>query len=182
MKTSLYSNADTYFGDLSALVQHELQHPLSNLKGAIRLLSTGRFGKLSQAGSQLLHTAMANLDCLTRLANAVEEQSTSLTSVLSPEQIKLFQLKHDLPTAISQKQIYLVYQPIVCTMTNTIVGFEALARWRHSTYGDISPTVFIPLAEESGLIHQLGKQLIAEACSQLRQWRKLFPNQQDLTH
>ena len=132
MNTSLTPHAGAYLGDLSALVQHELQHPLSNLQGAIRLLSTGRFGKLSQEGSQLLHTAMANLDRLTRLANAVEEQPTSLTSALSPDQIRLLQLQHDLPEAISKKQIYLVYQPIVSIATNTIVGFEALARWRPS--------------------------------------------------
>ena len=181
MNTYLYANADTYLGDLSALVQHELQHPLSNLQGAIRLLNTGRFGKLSQEGSQLLHTAMSNLDRLTRLANAVEEQPNSLTSVLSSEQIRLLQLRHDLPTAITQKQIYLVYQPIVSIGTNTIIGFETLARWRHPTYGDISPTVFIPLAEESGLIHQMGKELIAETCMQLRRWQHLFPLQQPLT-
>lgn len=181
MKTSLHSNTDTYLGDLSALVQHELQHPLSNLQGAIRLLSTGRFGKLSQEGSQLLHTAMANLDRLTRLAIAVEEQPASLTSKLSNEQLRLFQLKHDLPKAISQQEIYLVYQPIVCITTNTIVGFEALARWRHPTYCAISPTVFIPLAEESGLIHQMGKHLIGEACLQLQHWRQMFPNQPPLT-
>jgi EAL domain-containing protein (putative c-di-GMP-specific phosphodiesterase class I) len=172
MKTSLQATTNSDLGDLSALIQHELQHPLHNLQGVIRLLGTGRFGQLSREGSQLLNTAMANLDRLTRIAVAVEAQPDSLTSVLSDEQVQLFQLKHDLPEAIAQKQIYLVYQPIVCTTTQTVAGFEALARWEHPTYGSISPTLFIPLAEESGLIHDLGKNLIEQACFQLQRWQR----------
>ena len=179
--TSLSAHTDPTLGDLSALVQHELQHPLSNLQGAIRLLSTGRFGKLSREGSQLLQTAIANLDRLTRLANAVEEQPGALTSTLSAEQIRLVRLQYALPEAISQQEIYLVYQPIVSSETQMVVGFEALARWRHPTYGEISPTVFIPLAEENGLIHSLGKQVITSACRQLSHWRRAFPHQPSLS-
>ena len=181
MKLLRNTDSNSYLGDLSALVQHELQNPLSNLQGVIRLLSTGRFGKLSQEGSQLLYTAMTNLDRLTRLAISVGEQPTSLRSVLSPEQIRILQLQHDLPTAISEKQFYLVYQPIICSVTDTVIGFEALARWSHPTFGSISPTVFIPLAEESGLIHQIGKQLIEDACRQLSHWQRIFPSRKPLT-
>ncbi|NJN21236.1 MAG: HAMP domain-containing histidine kinase [Leptolyngbya sp. RL_3_1] len=97
MKTPLQVNPNSDLGDLSALIQHELQHPLHSLQGVIRLLGTGRFGQLSREGSQLLHTAMANLDRLTRLAVAVEAQPAALTSVFSEEQMRLFQLKQDLP-------------------------------------------------------------------------------------
>lgn len=181
MNISLQPISDNYAEDLSALVQHELQNPLRNLQGAIRLLSTGRFGKLTKEGSQLLHKATIYLDRVERLAIAVEEKPISLTSRLSPEQIRLFQLQHDLPQAIFQKNIYLVYQPIVCVKTKTVIGFEALARWQHSIHKAIAPTVFIPMAEESGLIHQMGKQIISEACHQLKQWQKLYPRKQPLT-
>ena len=181
MTTPYTPDPEVAKGDLSALVQHELQHPLSHLQGAIRLLSTGRFGKLSGEGSQLLQTAMANLERLTRLANAVEEQPRALTSSLSAEQIRLVRLQYALPEAIDQQEIYLVYQPIVNSETQMVVGFEALARWRHPTYGEISPTVFIPLAEENGLIHSLGKQVITSACRQLSQWRRAFPQQPSLS-
>ncbi|NEQ44734.1 MAG: EAL domain-containing protein [Leptolyngbya sp. SIOISBB] len=176
-----YSPPNHELSDLSTLIQHELQHPLHNLQGAIRLLGTGRFGQLSREGSQLLSTAMANLDRLTRLAIAVEEHPAVLTSVFSDEQIRLFHLKQDLPTAIAQHDIYLNYQPIVCSQTQTIEGFEALARWQHPIYGVISPTVFIPIAEENGLIHSMGQQLITQACHQLQQWQKAFPHQRSLT-
>jgi EAL domain-containing protein (putative c-di-GMP-specific phosphodiesterase class I) len=181
MKKVAHFTAKHQLGDLSALVQHELQHPLTHLQGAIQLLSTGQFGDLSHEGEQLLRTAMLSLDRLTRLANAVEAQPTALAALISPEQMRLTRLKQDLPAAIDNQDIYLVYQPIVCVQTKTIIGVEALARWQHPIHGHISPTVFIPLAEESGLIHQLGKNLILKACQQLRTWQDEFPACQALT-
>ncbi|MEM6252811.1 MAG: EAL domain-containing protein [Cyanobacteria bacterium P01_D01_bin.156] len=181
MKSLTTLSSSNYLGDLSALVQHELKHPLSSLQGVVQRLSSGRFGKLSGEGNHLLMAAMMDLDRLIRLANAVEAQPSALSALLSPEQVRLFKLKQDLPIAIEQKEIYLVYQPIVCNRTSIVYGFEALARWDHPTYGEISPTVFIPLAEEDGLIHQMGKDLITKACNQLSQWQRAFPQAQPLT-
>ncbi|MEM9805309.1 MAG: EAL domain-containing protein [Cyanobacteria bacterium P01_D01_bin.56] len=181
MKSLTPFSSNNYLGDLSALVQHELKHPLSSLQGVVQRLSSGRFGQLSGEGNHLLMAAMMDLDRLVRLANAVEAQPSALSALLSPEQVRLFKLKQDLPIAIEQKDIYLVYQPIVCNQTSTVYGFEALARWHHPTYGEISPTVFIPLAEEDGLIHQMGKNLITEACHQLSQWQQAFPQARPLT-
>ncbi|PSN10063.1 diguanylate phosphodiesterase [filamentous cyanobacterium CCP5] len=181
MKTQVCSVADSSTRELSVLVQHELQNPLLNLQGALRLLSTGRFGKLSSEGSQLLHQAVVNLDRLQRLAIAVEEQPQSLKAILSEEQLRLLALQRDLPRAIINREIYLVYQPIFNPAANQIIGFEALARWQHPIYGAIPPNVFIPLAEEQDLIHSMGKNLIEEACCQLRAWQKTFPEHQNLT-
>lgn len=181
MKPLTHFPSKNHLGDLSALVQHELKHPLSSLQGVVQRLSSGQFGQLSGEGNHLLTAAMMDLERLTRLANAVEAQPSALSALLSPEQVRLFKLKQDLPAAIENKEIYLVYQPIVCNHTSTVYGFEALARWSHPTYGDISPTVFIPLAEEDGLIHQMGQNLISEACSQLHEWQQAFPQAKALT-
>ena len=181
MTMSLRPDSDNYLEDLSALVQHELQNPLNNVQGVIRLLSTGKFGKLSQEGNYLLHKAVLNLERLARLASAVGEKPTSLEPIASPEQMRVFQLRHDLPRAIEHQEIYLAYQPINCIVTNAIVGFEALARWHHPIYGIVSPTIFIPLAEESGLIHHMGKYLIAKACQQLQHWQQRYLKQPSLT-
>jgi len=53
-----------------------------------------------------------------------------------------------------------------------VTGLEALARWRHPTLGEVSPSVFIPIAEESDAIHELGAWVLGEACGQLARWRK----------
>ncbi len=81
------------------------------------------------------------------------------------------QLENDLRYAMAAGQLSLHYQPQVCALEGIRCGFEALARWRHPTLGDIPPLIFIPIAEESGLIEILGNWVINEACRQLAAWR-----------
>jgi diguanylate cyclase (GGDEF)-like protein len=80
-------------------------------------------------------------------------------------------LLRDLRLAVSQRQLELYYQPKVHAPSGQITGAEALLRWNHPKRGMISPGVFIPLAERSGLIQALGDWVIDEACRQVRQWR-----------
>ena len=70
--------------------------------------------------------------------------------------------------AITQQQLSLVYQPIIDIEHNTVYSIEALARWQHSQLGWISPSTFIPLAEETGLMIPLGEWLINRACAEAR--------------
>lgn len=76
-------------------------------------------------------------------------------------------LEDDLRDALSEGQFVLVYQPIVSTSTETLIGFEALLRWRHPTRGTVLPAEFIPLAEESGLIQQIGNWVLRSAVQDL---------------
>lgn len=89
------------------------------------------------------------------------------------------QLEHDLRTAIPHNQLLLHYQPVVSLETRELIGFEALVRWQHPERGLIPPDSFIPIAEETGLIMDLGAWVIDEACRQLRAWRDENP---DLSH
>jgi EAL domain-containing protein (putative c-di-GMP-specific phosphodiesterase class I)/ActR/RegA family two-component response regulator len=73
----------------------------------------------------------------------------------------------DLSLAISTNQIHVVYQPQFDLNTQLCVGFEALARWHHPQRGTVPPSLFIPLAEDSGLIEQLGTQILQAACRDL---------------
>ncbi|MEJ0098264.1 MAG: EAL domain-containing protein [Pseudomonadota bacterium] len=73
--------------------------------------------------------------------------------------------------AIGTSQLSLVYQPIVDLDTLSMVSVEALARWHHPELGDVSPAEFIPVAEESGLIAELGSWVLNESCRQLAAWR-----------
>jgi diguanylate cyclase (GGDEF)-like protein len=80
------------------------------------------------------------------------------------------QTEIDLREAIEQNRLHLEYQPIIDLRRKVVSGFEALARWQHPVRGAISPDVFIPIAEDSGLILPLGEWALHEACTQAAQW------------
>ncbi len=82
------------------------------------------------------------------------------------------QIETDLREAIVNEKLELHYQPIIHLQNNAIVGFEALARWRHPVNGMVPPDKFIPIAEECGLIQVLGQWVLQEACRQAAKWPK----------
>ena len=71
---------------------------------------------------------------------------------------------------IKAKQFRLLYQPLINAADQSLVGFEALIRWHHPTRGIVPPNDFIPLAEETGLIMELGEWVIEEACRAAATW------------
>ena len=80
------------------------------------------------------------------------------------------QLEQDLRDAIVTGGFEVHYQPVVNTSTERITGFEALLRWHHPTRGPMSPAKFIPIAEDSGLIAQIGEWVLRQACQDLAKW------------
>ena len=85
-----------------------------------------------------------------------------------------FQLETDLRRAIERPPFQVYYQPIVSLETGKITGFEALVRWVHPIRGMVSPTEFIPLAEETGLISFIDWWVLRKACTQLSIWQQAF--------
>jgi diguanylate cyclase (GGDEF)-like protein/PAS domain S-box-containing protein len=95
--------------------------------------------------------------------------------------VALLKLETDLRWAIARQELQVVYQPIVSVATGKITGFEALVRWQHPEKGLISPAEFIPVAEETGLIIQIGQFVLRESCQQLKRWHREFPQFQHLS-
>ena len=81
----------------------------------------------------------------------------------------------ELRLAIETGQISVDYQAKVRLSDERVCGFEALARWNHPTLGPISPTEFIPLAEEMGVIHELGMSVLRQACFAMAGWQQQYP-------
>jgi diguanylate cyclase (GGDEF)-like protein len=99
-----------------------------------------------------------------------------LPQVYEPKQAtearRRFSIETELRRALDKDQLKLFYQPLINLKTGNVAGFEALARWNHEDRGEISPTEFIPVAEESGLILQLGRWAMDSAAQTLAGWDK----------
>jgi len=79
-------------------------------------------------------------------------------------------IETDLRHALAANTLQLAYQPVVCAAAESIVGFEALLRWNHPTRGPISPDLFVPIAEEIGLIQAIGEWVLRTACMEAANW------------
>jgi diguanylate cyclase (GGDEF)-like protein/PAS domain S-box-containing protein len=122
-------------------------------------------------------------DAASLLANAgaalsrAKAKSRGTISIYEPEmdqQVRDRRVLHqDLSTAVKNGEISLYYQPQASSLqsgSSKIIGFEALARWRHPVRGFVPPSDFIPLAEESGLIFEMGQWILREACREAASW------------
>jgi EAL domain-containing protein (putative c-di-GMP-specific phosphodiesterase class I) len=87
------------------------------------------------------------------------------------------ELEQDLRRAIERNELELYYQPIVSLADDRIVAMEALVRWQHPQRGFVPPTLFIALAEETGLIVPLGQRVLASACGQMAAWHQRYPHE-----
>lgn len=172
---------DNHLPSFNTLLGHELRTPLTSIHGVLSLLQSGRLDIQTEEGKALLELAVQSTNRLVRLARVLEHKAISAITVWSTADGERLQLANELYSALERQEIVIFYQPIVSLVTNQIIGFEALSRWQHPTKGLIPPGVFIPIAEETGLIHRLGNWVIKQACQQLTLWQHQYPSCSPLT-
>ncbi len=89
--------------------------------------------------------------------------------------VNVLAVENEMKRALNAEEFEAFYQPIVNLADGSLYGFEALARWIHPERGLVSPGEFIPVAEETGLISELGEYILEDACTTLNGWRQKFP-------
>src|SRR5581483_5430848 len=97
--------------------------------------------------------------------------------VFTPElrgaQIEQQRMQEHLAQALRRGELHVVYQPQVDVLTRRVTGAEALVRWTHPEHGDVPPDVFIPMAEQLGLVTDIDRWVMRTACADLARWREL---------
>ena len=91
------------------------------------------------------------------------------------ESMSRLKMETDLRHACERDELFIQYQPIVSLRDCSLIGFEALARWRHPEFGVVPPADFIPVAEETGQILAIGQTVLENACVQARLWQEKYP-------
>ena len=144
--------------------------------GAHELFSSGSIGIVHAGAEELLsEEVIRNADIAMYCAKRSESGYVVFTDAMRAEAVEALELRTDLRNALARDQLFLDYQPICKVSTGQTVGLEALLRWRHPSRGLVPPVVFIRIAEETGLIREIGRWVLREACGQMRRWRDRHP-------
>lgn len=131
---------------------------------------------LGQAGSATAETLFAEADAALRDAKrGGTSQLRMFDSRMTATGRRRLELEADLRCALDKGDLRVHFQPIVDLVTRRILGVEALARWNHESYGWISPAEFIPIAERSGLILDIGRMVLESTCRELAAWHQDYP-------
>ncbi len=120
-------------------------------------------------GQSLLKNADTAMYCSKKYGG---NRITFYETEMKRKTISRFDLEHHLRRAMASSEFYLCYQPLMDLKNGEIIGNEALIRWHHPQIGLVSPIEFIPLAEEVGLIDQIGSWVLKEACQQTKKWQQ----------
>lgn len=127
---------------------------------------------LSSAGYNTVEHMLRDADIAMYRAKGGDKGYEIFSPTMHLNTVRAYRLETELRRAVKKDEFELHYQPIVSLANGAVGGFEALLRWRHPQEGLISAGEFISLAEETGMIKDIGRHVLYEACRQLRAWQK----------
>ncbi len=166
----MISNAETHEVALvRQAIQTQLEQPFEVAGQSIYLtasIGAAIFPRESSSADGLLH-------CAETAMLEAQEAGTGFEFFTKPNEstsLRLLSLDRMLRDAIRNDDLELAYQPITSTESGNVVAAEALLRWQHAEEGMISPADFVPVAEKTGLMQEIGNFVINSACGQLRRW------------
>ena len=157
--------------NIAAVVTRSFKEPLQ-IDGSDLNVTTSIGVALSQPGEDTEHL-LRNADIAMYAAKSAGKGRHVVFHAHMQEQLsERLRLEEDFAQALVQQEFFLEFQPIVDLKTTELLGVEALVRWQHPEQGRLMPGQFIPAAEETGQIIELGRWVLEDACRRVQQWRQ----------
>jgi EAL domain-containing protein (putative c-di-GMP-specific phosphodiesterase class I) len=162
-------------------VQHGLMRPF--LLGGHEVYTAASIGiTLSTHGYEDPENVLRDADtAMYRAKEKGKARYELFDAEMHADALARLRLENDLRRAVEHREFEVYYQPVIALSSGKLSGFEALVRWRHPERGIVGPAEFIPLAEETRMVTEIGGWVLGEACRQMSEWRALIPSQQHLT-
>jgi diguanylate cyclase (GGDEF)-like protein/PAS domain S-box-containing protein len=176
----LISNSDPHHvATLAERVRRALRTPMKI--SAKEIILTASIGIVVHDGSQVTAQDMLRDGeiAMLRAKRGGADRIEIFTPAMRTDDESRLPLESELRMGLDRGQFSILYQPITRLASNQLAGFEALLRWDHPTRGRLAPEDFIPLAEESGLIVELGTYVLNQALEQAASWHKVLPRDRD---
>jgi EAL domain-containing protein (putative c-di-GMP-specific phosphodiesterase class I) len=140
------------------------------LSASLGLVTWDSMGVLATGDDLLRGAGLAVREARRAGRNHIEVCTAELIAVAD----ETLAIGKDLRKALDDKGLGVCYQPLVDLTHGSVIGFEALVRWSHPVHGHVSPARFVPVAEEFGLISELGRMVLSTASAQIQQWSSTF--------
>ncbi|MDH3376172.1 MAG: EAL domain-containing protein [Gammaproteobacteria bacterium] len=167
------------FSDVSRLVERIQEHLAEPIKlNGHEVVITASIGiAVSSTGYQRPEDMLRDADLAMYQAKSTGRARYEMfDSQMHSRMLNVLETESELRTALDRDEFRLHYQPIHAVKTGEILGFEALLRWQHPTRGLLSPGDFLQIAKHSRLIVPIGRYVLREACQQMSEWKKQWPN------